>query len=387
MRAADFTLSAGPTTASPRTLAALGQPILYHYDPVFVDTFRRAEAKVARVFGTANEIILLQGEAVLGLEAAARSLVRPGLPVLNLVSGVFGRGMGYWLKDFGAELYEIEVPYNESVHPGQVADFLDRYPQIELLTVVHSETPSGTLHDCRAIGQIARSRGVLTLVDCVSSVGGMRYDPDDWQLDVSVAGPQKCLGGPPGLSLIAVSEQAWAAIEANPAAPRASFLSLLDWRDQWHGQGRFPYTPSVSDVYALESACDQVIEEGLEAAFARHATAARAGRAGVRAMGLPLWPASEDIMSNCVTAVALPDGVDQRAIRDHARARYGVMISGSQGAGNLVRIGHMGPTASGLNPVAGVIALGRSLADLGVPVQLGDGVEAAMAVVSAGHSG
>jgi pyridoxamine--pyruvate transaminase len=387
MRAADFTLSAGPTTASPRTLAALGQPILYHYDPVFVDTFRRAEAKVARVFGTGNEVILLQGEAVLGLEAAARSLVRPGLPVLNLVSGVFGRAMGYWLKDFGAELYEIEVPYNESVHPDQVADFLDRYPQIELLTVVHSETPSGTLHDCRAIGQIARSRGVLTLVDCVSSVGGMRYDPDGWQLDVSVAGPQKCLGGPPGLSLIAVSEQAWAAIEANPAAPRASFLSLLDWRDQWHGQGRFPYTPSVSDIYALESACDQVIEEGLEAAFTRHATAAKAGRAGVRAMGLPLWPASEDIMSNCVTAVALPDGVDQRAVRDHARARYGVMISGSQGAGNLVRIGHMGPTASGLNPVAGVIALGRSLADLGVPVQLGDGVEAAMAVVSAGHTG
>jgi pyridoxamine---pyruvate transaminase len=387
MRAPDFTLSAGPTTASPRTLAALGQPIVYHYDPVFLDTFRRAEAKVARVFGTRNEIIVLQGEAVLGLEAAARSLVRPGLPVLNLVSGVFGRGMGHWLKEFGAELHEIEVPYNESVHPDQVAGFLDRHPQIRLLTVVHSETPSGTLHDCRAIGQIARSRGVLTLVDCVSSVGGMPYDPDGWQLDVSVAGPQKCLGGPPGLSLIAVSEQGWAAIEANPAAPRASFLSLLDWRDQWHGHGRFPYTPSVSDVYALEAACDQVIEEGMDAVFARHETAARAGRAGVTAMGLPLWPASEAIMSNCVTAVALPDRVDQGAVRDHARARYGVMISGSQGAGNLVRIGHMGPTASGLNPVAGLIALGRSLADLGVPVRLGDGVEAAMAVLSASPPG
>jgi pyridoxamine---pyruvate transaminase len=379
MRDPDFTLAAGPTAVTARTLAALGSPVTYHYDPVFLEAFRRTEAKVGQIFRTQNEIILMQGEAVLGLEAAARSLVRPGMPVLNLVSGVFGKGMGYWLKGFGADLHELEVPYDEANDPRAVAEYLDEHPETELLCVVHSETPSGTFNDCSLIGPIARSRGVLTLVDCVSSFAGMPFDTDAWQLDVCVAGPQKCLGGPPGMSLMAVSEQAWAAIEGNPAAPRASFLSLLDWREQWHGREHFPYTPSVSDVHGVEAACDQVLDEGLEASIARHEAAAAACRAGALEMGLRLWPKTEDIAAACVTAIAVPDGLDHEAVRDHVREHYGVMLSGGQGAGNLVRIGHMGTTANGLNPVVGLMALGRSLEDLGVSVRIGEGVEAALA--------
>jgi pyridoxamine--pyruvate transaminase len=382
VREPDFTLSAGPSPASARTLAALGSPITDDHDPVFLDAFRRTEALVGQVFRTGNEIILMQGEAILGLEAAARALVRPGMPVLNLVSGVFGKGMGYWLKAFGAQLHELETAYDDAIDPAAVAAYLDEHPEIELLSVVHCETPSGTFNDCAAIGPIARSRGVLTLVDCVASLGGMPFDTDAWQLDVCVAGPQKCLAGPSGMSLVAVSAPAWAAIEANPAAPRASFLSLLDWRESWHGRGQFPYTPSASEVHGVAAACDQLLAEGLSAAAARHAAAARACRAGVAAMGLRIWPAREDVAAASVTAIAMPGGLDHQAVRDHARARYGVMLADGQGAGNLVRIGHMGPTASGLNPVIGLMALGRSLADLGVPVRTGDGVEAALAVVA-----
>jgi pyridoxamine---pyruvate transaminase len=100
-------------------------------------------------------------------------------------------------------------------------------------------------------------------------------------------------------------------------------------------------------------------------------------------MGLQIWPKSEDIAAASVTAIAVPGGLDHQAVRDHVRARYGVMLADGQGAGNLVRIGHMGPTASGLNPAIGLMALGRSLADLGVPVRTGDGVEAALAVLAA----
>src|SRR5439155_665185 len=117
MRDPDFTLSAGPVMASPRVLAALGSPLVYHYDPAFLEAFRRTERKLAQIFLTGNDVLLMQGEAVLGLEAAARGLVQPGTPVLNLVQGVFGKGMGYWLKDFGAELHELEVPYNDAVDP------------------------------------------------------------------------------------------------------------------------------------------------------------------------------------------------------------------------------------------------------------------------------
>jgi pyridoxamine---pyruvate transaminase len=378
----DFTLSAGPVTASARTLAALGSPITYHYDPAFLDCFRRTERKVAQILQTAADIVLMQGEAVLGLEAAARALVHPGTPVLNLVSGVFGKGMGYWLRDFGADVHELEVAYNDAVDAADVERFLESHPEVELVSVVHSETPSGTLNPVAEIGPIAKAHGALTLVDCVSSVGGIPFKADEWQLDVCVAGPQKCLGGPPGMSLMSVSEDAWVRIRENPAAPRASFLSLLDWKEQWLEGGKFPFTPSVSDVHGVEAACDQLLEEGLDASIERHELAARACRAGIRALGLELWPRTEEITAACVTAITVPDGLTDVQVRGHVREKYGVMISGGQGAGNLVRIGHMGPTARGLHPVVGVAALGRSLADLGFRAQIGDGVEAALEVLA-----
>jgi pyridoxamine--pyruvate transaminase len=382
MRDPDFTLSAGPVAASPRVLAALGSPIVYHYDPVFLERFRATGRKLGQVFLTGNDVLLMQGEAVLGLEAAARGLVQPGTKVLNLVQGVFGKGMGYWLADFGAELHELEVPYNDAVDPAAVERYLDEHPGIELVTVVHSETPSGTFADVAAIGPIARARGALTLVDCVSSLGGMPLRTDDWQLDVCVAGAQKCLGGPPGITLMSVSDRAWERIAANPVAPRASYLSMLDWKTQWLEGDKFPFTPSVSDLYGVEAAVDELLEEGLEASIERHARTAAACRAGVRAMGLELWPRSDEIAAACVTAIAVPDGLTDLQVRAHCRERYGVMISGGQGAGNLVRIGHMAGSARSLHPVVGLAAVGQTLLDLGARLDLGAGVEAAMAEIS-----
>jgi pyridoxamine--pyruvate transaminase len=382
MRDPDFTLSAGPTMAYPRVLAAQGKQITYHYDPAFLEVFRRTERKVAEIFLTKNDVLLMQGEAVLGLEAAARGLVMPGTHVLNLVSGIFGKGMGYWLKDFGAELHELEVPYNDSVDPADVERYLGEHPEIDLLTVVHSETPSGTLHDLSAIGPIAHAHGVMTIVDCVSSIGGIEFRTDDWQVDIAVAAAQKCLGGPPGITLMSVNDAAWERMRANPSAPRASFLSMLDWKEQWIDGEKFPFTPSVVDMHGVEACCAELLEEGLDVSIARHSLAAQACRAGVRAMGLELWPRSEGVTADCVTAIAVPDGLTDVQVRGHCRERYGVMISGGQGAGNLVRIGHMGPTASSMYPVAGLAAAGRTFADLGVSVKVGDGLEAALEVLS-----
>ena len=382
MRDPDFTLSAGPTMAYPRVLAAQGKQITYHYDPAFLEAFRRTERKVAEILLTKNDVLLMQGEAVLGLEAAARGLVMPGTHVLNLVSGIFGKGMGYWLKDFGAELHELEVPYNDSVDPADVERYLGEHPEIDLLTVVHSETPSGTLHDLSAIGPIAHAHGAMTIVDCVSSIGGIEFRTDDWQVDIAVAAAQKCLGGPPGITLMSVSDAAWERMRANPSAPRASFLSMLDWKEQWIDGEKFPFTPSVVDMHGIEACCEELLDEGLDVSIARHSLAAQACRAGVRAMGLELWPRSEEVTADCVTAIAVPDGLTDVQVRGHCRERYGVMISGGQGAGNLVRIGHMGPTARSMYPVAGLAAAGRTFADLGVSVKVGDGLEAALEVLS-----
>jgi len=378
----DFTLSAGPVSATPRVLAAMGSPIVYHYDPAFIQRFRRTEQLVKDLFRTTNDVLLMQGEAILGLEAAPRALVRPGTKVLNLVQGVFGKGTGYWLKDFGAELHELEVPYNDAVDPADVERYLDEHPGLELVTVVHSETPSATWCDVSAVGQIAHERGALTIVDAVSSVGGMPLEVDAWHLDVVVAGAQKCLGGPPGLTLMSVSDAAWDQIRANPDAPRASYLSMLDWKEKWIDGDRFPFTPSVSDIYGVEAAVDEVLEEGLESSIARHERTAAACRAGVRAMGLEVWARTDAIAGSCATAVTLPDNLTDAQVTGHCRERYGVMLSGSYGAGNLVRIGHMGLSARSLHPVVGLAALGRTLADLGVSVEIGLGVEAALASIS-----
>ncbi len=221
-----------------------------------------------------------------------------------------------------------------------------------------------------------------TLVDTVSGVGSMEFRTDEWGLDVCVAGAQKSLGGPPGVALVSVSAGAWDAIGRNERAPRASYLSLLDWKEKWLGGGAFPYTPSVSDMHGLAACLDQILDEGVDAAIARHVASAVVTRAGVRAMGLDLWPVSDDIAAACVTSVALPDGFDDVHVRKHVRDRYGVMLSSGQGAGNIIRIAHMGPTASGLFPIVGISALGRALMDMGWEVNVGAGVDAALAVLS-----
>ena len=364
-------------------LAALGSPIVYHYDPAFIERFRATERKLAQVFLTESDVLLMQGEAVLGLEAAARGLVQPGTKVLNLVQGVFGKGMGYWLKGFGAELHELEVAYNDAVDPADVERYLDDNPGIELVTVVHSETPSGTVCDVSAIGPIAHARGALTLVDCVSSLGGIAFETDAWQLDVCVAGAAEV---PRRAARNVADDGQRRRLGANPAptrplrAPPSSRCST--GRSSGSTANKFPFTPSVSELYGVEASVDELLAEGLEASIERHERSAAACRAGVRAMGLELWPRSDEIAAACVTAIAVPEGLTDVQVRAHCRERYGVMISGGQGAGNLVRIGHMGTSARGLHPVVGLAALGRTLADLGAHVEIGAGVEAALAEVS-----
>jgi len=385
MRAPEFTLTAGPTMASPRVLAALGSPVIFDYDPVFLERFRDTERLLAEAYRTTNDVVLMQGEAVLGLEAAARGLVAPGMRCLNLVSGVYAAWFGDWLREYGAEVSELRVPYDEALDPAAVERALADDGPFELVSIVHSETPSGIENPLAAIGPLAHAHGALMLADVVSSLGGTALEIDEWKVDLAVAGPQKCLAGPPGMSLVTVSPRAWEAIEANPAAPRGSFLSLLDWKDKWIDGGRvaFPYTPSVSDVNGVHAALGELLDDGVDASVERHARAARATRAGVRGLGLELWPRSDAYAANCVTAVRAPAGVAVPELLSHVRERYGVMLSGGYGElkTEVVRLGHMGPASRSLYPLVAVAAFGRGLADLGVAVDLGAGAQAVMDVL------
>src|SRR5918997_5050235 len=288
-------LAAGPVQVTNQTLRDAGRPILYHYDPAFIELFARTSGLLQEVFRTQYDVVIMQGEAILGLEAAAAGLLSPGDKVLNLVSGVFGKWFEEFIHKYGGKTIELAVPYNDAIDPEDVRRALHANPGVKYLSVVHSETPSGTHNPVQAIGAIAHEFGVLTMVDTVSGLGAELLSPEDWGMDIAIAGPQKCLGGTPGLSLMTVSPTAWEALEKRDPPLRGSFLSILDWKETWLEGRRFPYTPSVSDVYALESVLTQVLEEGMERHAARHAIIARACREGVRALGFDLWPAREEI--------------------------------------------------------------------------------------------
>src|SRR5690242_18373334 len=220
-------LAAGPVEVMPRTLRDLERPVLYHYDPAFIELFARTSDLLRQVFRTNYDVVIMQGEAILGLEAAAASLISPGDKVLNLVSGVFGKWFEDFIHKYGGETIELAVPYDDAIDPEDVRRALHANTGVKFLSVVHSETPSGPHNSVREIGQIPREFGVLTMVDTGSGLGGELLSPEEWGMDVAVAGPQKCLGGTPGLSLMSISPAAWEAMEAHKPAPlRGSFLSI-----------------------------------------------------------------------------------------------------------------------------------------------------------------
>lgn len=379
-----FTLTAGPVQPSAETIRALATPIYDQFDPYFLDLYESTVENLRIAMDVKTAPVILHGEAVLGLEAAAASLITRDDVVLNLASGVYGKGYGYWAARYCKELLEIEVPYDQVIDPDAVKSMFQKRPDIGIVAVVHSETPSGTLNPVREIAATCALHGALLIVDAVSSFGATEVDFEGWPADLVVVGPQKALGGPPGLSLLYVSDRAWKKIDANPNAPVASMLSISDWRDAHLANVKFPFTPSIAEIYALDSTLKQYLREGSRVAWERHARVATAVQDGILGLGLKLWPVTRSICSPALTAFKLPSGCVGAVVRAHARQHYGVMISGGYGelTDSLLRIGHMGPTAHPIFAAVAISAVGQTLRDLGVDVHVGAGVEAAMESVS-----
>ncbi|HZT19904.1 MAG TPA: alanine--glyoxylate aminotransferase family protein [Dongiaceae bacterium] len=380
-----ITLSAGPVAAYPQVLLGMARPVHYDYDAYFQGFYEQVARKTAKALRIQDPALILHCEPAVGLEAAAASLIGPDDVVLNLASGVYGKGFGYWAARYHKEMVEIEVPFNESIDPGSVAEAFHKRPDIKVVSVVHHDTPSGTINPVEEIGEIVRRHDALLLVDAVSSFGGMDIHPEDCKADVFVTGPGKCLGGAPGLTIMAVNERAWRHIAANPKAPTASVLSLGDWKSAWKREEAFPFTPSVAEVNGLDAVMDQYFAEGPARVWRRHALTAAACRAGVKAMGLELWAAREEIASPTTTAIRVPAGLSDEDILAAAREAYGVVFSAGRGdtKGKLLRIGHMGPVAEPIYAVVAVTALGGALRRLGRACDVGTAVEAAMGVLAA----
>lgn len=386
IKEAVVTLSAGPVSVYPNVLRAMSRPVAYHYDPYFQQFFESVTRKAAKALRVTEPALILQVEPAAAIEAAAASLIAPDDTVLNLVSGVYGKGFGYWSARYHKDMIEIEVPFNESIDPAAVEAAFKRRPDIKVVSVVHHDTPSGTINPLRDIGKIVRAHDALLLVDAVSSFGGMDVHPDDCHADVFITGPGKCLGGPPATTIVAVSERGWAHMEANPKAPRASILSYLDWKEAWRPDMPFPFTPSVAEINGLDAVFDQYLDEGPEKIWRRHALTAAAARAGVKAMGLALWAKTEAIASPTTTAIRIPDGITEKTWIAMAREEFGVVFSGGFGAtaGKVLRVGHMGPVAEPIYATLALTAMGGALKKLGKEIDVGAGIEAALKVIAVG---
>lgn len=383
-----ITLTAGPVQGYPEILQAMSKPLGYDYDPYFQNFYEGVAVKCSEAMRWPDPALIIQAEPAVAIEAAAASLIGRSDTVLNLASGVYGKGFGYWSARYHKEMFEIEVPFNESISAEAVDKALTEHPEVSIVSMVHLDTPSGTINPIHDIGHVVKKHGALLLVDAVSSFGGMNIHPGDCGADVFITGPGKCLGGTPGVTFIAVSEAAWKKIGSNPDCPTASILSLLDWKDAWSRENPFPFTPSVAEISGLDAAIDLYLAEGPEAVWKRHALTATAFRAAAKAMGVGLWAAIEEIASPTTTAVRVPEGVTDQDIIKAARDLYGVVFSLGRGEtlGKLLRVGHMGPTAEPIYAVVAATALGGALNKLGKSVDVAAGVAAAMAVIAAGEA-
>ncbi|MBY5361470.1 alanine--glyoxylate aminotransferase family protein [Rhizobium leguminosarum] len=337
--------------------------------------------RIGGILHSRNDILLVQAEAVVALEAAAVSLARPGLSALNIITSPYGGWFGQWLRRGGAAVADIVAEPGLPVEIERVAKALQT-PKIDVLALVHAESASGILNPLPEILALARARGIVTVVDAVASVGGHGLDVDDLGIDIAVIGPQKALGGPVGLSALSVSGRAWDLILSD-GAPRDSILSLADLKT-WIDGGRrgLAGTPAPLEFFALETALDRIEAEGLENVVARHALAASATRAGLAALGARAWvPAAQ--ASNLVTAVPLPEALAPAALIA-AAGQLGVELAEGVGTApvGLVRLNHTGSRAAFQTVLSNVVAYGAALRQAGHPSDISAASEAITAAYS-----
>ena len=353
--------------------------------PAFpADRYAPLADRLKALLRTRNDLLFVQAEAILALEATAASLARPGLVALNVVTSPYGGFFGQWLRRGGGTVTDVAAIGGQPIGIEAVKAALDAVPQLDLVSVVHGETSSGIVNPLPEIAALVKARGALLVVDAVASFGGHTLDVDRLGIDVCVTGPQKAMGGPAGLSIASVSPAAWAAM-ARAATFSPSNLSLPDIKTNWldRGRGVVPGMPSALEFWALEAALDRLDAEGLPQRIARHQLAARASRAALRAMGVEPWVADEAQASTLVTAAPVPAAIDADALIT-AGLELGVTFTPGFGEvrGRLVRLDHTGVRAAFSPVLANVVAYGTALGGLGHEVNVGAGVAAVAAAYS-----
>jgi alanine-glyoxylate transaminase/serine-glyoxylate transaminase/serine-pyruvate transaminase len=349
-----------------------------HLDPYFLQVMNETQTMLRQVFRTQNALTLaVSGTGSAGMETCVVNLIEPGDKMLVCVNGVFGGRMADVASRAGAQVTTIEQPFGEIFSTDQIAEAVQRVKP-KVVGIVHAETSTGALQPLPDISKIVHEAGALLLADTVTSLGGTPVEVDGWQLDAVYSGTQKCLSCPPGLAPVTFSPRAVAAIEARKTKVASWYLDMTMVRNYWGQDRAYHHTAPINMNYALREALAVVLEEGLEARFARHTRNHLALKAGVQAMGLS-FAVREGQQLPMLNAVLIPAGVDDLKVRQQLLKEFGIEIGGGLGPmkGKTWRIGLMGETSSSRNVLLLLAALERSLGDQGAKVPAGAGVAAA----------
>ncbi|WP_427168657.1 pyridoxal-phosphate-dependent aminotransferase family protein [Streptomyces sp. C1-1] len=345
--------------------------------PLSAAHFASVEDRVARLLGTEHDVVIMQGEALLPLEGAIRGTVGPGNTALNVITGPYGQTFGNWLRDCGATVIDLAVPFHTAVSAGQIREAFAEHPEIDFVSLVHAEAATGNTNPVAEIGEVVRERGALFYLDAVASVAAEPVLVDAWGVDLCVIGAQKAMGGPAGVSAVSVSARAWARMAANPGAPRRSYLSLLDWKERWLDGGRkvLPHAPAQLEMLALEACVERIEAQGLDAVMGRHRAAAAATRAAAVALGGGLEPYVHQAREAAPVATTLrtPAGVVASELVARTLAADPALPLAAGGgalAKEMIRVNHYGADAT-VEAVQGCLAaLGAALAEKGLAVDL-----------------
>jgi alanine-glyoxylate transaminase/serine-glyoxylate transaminase/serine-pyruvate transaminase len=353
----------GPSNPYPEVMLALARPVLGHLDPEFLALLDETNDRLRRVFATSNALTLpISGTGSAGMEAAFVNFVRAGDPVVIGVNGVFGERMCEVAARVGADVVRVDAPWGT---PLDAAALLAAHPAPSIIALVHAETSTGVRNDIAPLG--AHKGDALLVVDMVTSLGGIAVAVDAWGVDVAYSGTQKCLGVPPGLAPLTVSDAARARQVARPSSWYLDLNLLSRYVDGATEGGRaYHHTAPVTMVAALHAGLGAVLDEGIDVAQARHAECGGLLQDGLEGLGLELFAEASHRLPQLTTVrvpATMPAGLDEAGCRRLLLQRYGIEIGAGAGplAGQVWRIGCMGHTARPRNVVTLIGALGEVL--------------------------
>ena len=340
----------GPSNPDPRVLQAMTANPIGHLDPYFVELMDQVMRSLRGVFRTANHHTLpISATGSAGIETIMMNLLEDGDSAVIGVAGYFGNRMAEMARRAGADVRVVEVPSGQTLDPAAIEAELKKKPA-KLVGFVHAETTTGACQPIAPMVEVAKRHDALVAMDCVTSLAGLPIDLDALGVDAAGSCSQKCIGAPPGLGPISIGPRAMEAVQARKSKPHTWYLDLAllfqYWGEERASRSRaFHHTAPIAMIYGFHEAMRLILEEGLEARWARHQTAHEALVRGLDTLGITLFPAPADRCAT-INVVNVPAGVDEAVVRRRLLG-MGVEMAGGLGvlAGKVWRIGVMGYNA------------------------------------------